>query len=374
MAPRRKTLSDIGVAELKPKTKRYAHPDPEQRGHYIRVQPSGAKTYVVVARDPGGKQVWQTVGDVGVLDIAAAREKAREIIKAIVEGTDRAGPQSYRKVSDEWFKRHVERKDRRLRSAPNIRCYLDRHILPAWKDRDFKSIKRSDLAKLLDHIEDTAGAVAADQVLSVVSSISNWYAARDDNYMSPVVRGMRRSQPKERARDRILNDDEIRAVWAAAEANGTFGAFIRVALLTGQRKDKVISMKWEDLDGDVWRIPSEEREKGNAGDLELPADSDRHHQEAASIRVEPARLRRPRRCTLEFASPRARLRSTGRCRFRTGQSMICAGRLGLCCRVPASAPSMPSASSDTSSVALKGSMTGTATAKRRPRRCVRWPA
>ena len=81
---------------------------------------------------------------------------------------------------------------------------------------------------------------------------------------------MRRSNPKERARDRILNDDEIRAVWKAAEANGTFGAFVRLALLTGQRKDKVATMRWEDLDDAVWHIPSEEREKGNAGDLELP--------------------------------------------------------------------------------------------------------
>ena len=123
----------------------------------------------------------------------------------------------------------------------------------------------------MDKVEDNAGPVAADLTLSIIRSISNWYATRDDNYVSPVVRGMRRSKPKERARDRILSDDEIRAVWKAAEANGTFGAFVRLALLTGQRKDKIASMKWADLDGAVWHIPSEEREKGNAGDLELPA-------------------------------------------------------------------------------------------------------
>ena len=67
----------------------------------------------------------------------------------------------------------------------------------------------------------------------MVSAICNWYAARHDNYTSPIVKGMRRSNPKERARDRILNDDELRAVWQAASENGTFGAFVRVLLLTG---------------------------------------------------------------------------------------------------------------------------------------------
>jgi integrase len=83
---------------------------------------------------------------------------------------------------------------------------------------------------------------------------------------------MRRTNPKARARSRILNDDEIREVWHVAEANGTFGAFIRVALLTAQRRDKVATMRWCDLaNDDEWSIPRfEKREKGTAGFLVLP--------------------------------------------------------------------------------------------------------
>ena len=58
----RKTLSDKGVAALKVRPQRYAYPDPELRGHYVRVQPSGAKAFVTVARSPAGKQVWTHVG------------------------------------------------------------------------------------------------------------------------------------------------------------------------------------------------------------------------------------------------------------------------------------------------------------------------
>ena len=101
--------------------------------------------------------------------------------------------------------------------------------------------------------------------------ICNWYATRNDDYASPIVRGMRRSNPKERERDRILNDDEIRAVWAEAERGGTFGAFVRVLLLTAQRRDTVASMRWADVAVDgTWSIPSEDRAKGTGGELVLP--------------------------------------------------------------------------------------------------------
>ena len=105
-----------------------------------------------------------------------------------------------------------------MRSARRISRDLDRYILPAWGNRGFAGIKRGDVAELLDSIEDSAGPVAADKVLAHISKLCNWYATRHDNYSSPVVKGMRRSNPKERARERILNDDEIRTVWKAAES------------------------------------------------------------------------------------------------------------------------------------------------------------
>jgi integrase len=104
-----------------------------------------------------------------------------------------------------------------------------------------------------------------------VRGIMNWYASRHDDYVPPIVRGMRRTSPKERARSRILDDHEIRLIWKQAKANGTFGACIRLLLLTAQRRDKVASMKWADvsLDG-TWTIAVEAREKGTAGELVLP--------------------------------------------------------------------------------------------------------
>jgi integrase len=108
-------------------------------------------------------------------------------------------------------------------------------------------------------------------VLAIVCKIMNWQAPRIDDYVPPVVHGMRRTNPKERARKRTLTDDEIRAVWKMAEGNGAFGALIRLLLLTAQRRSKVLALRWRDVSADgVWTIPTEAREKGNAGELALP--------------------------------------------------------------------------------------------------------
>ena len=163
------------------------------------------------------------------------------------------------------MKLHCEAKG--LRSLDEYRYQIGR-MEHEWTGRDFKSLGRGDVSKLLDKVETKSGQRQANLTLAVFSSMANWYAAREDDYRSPVVRGMKRGDTA--GRDRILDDDELRAVWKQAEANGTFGAFVRLSLLTGQRKEKVAAMRWEDIDGAVWTIPTEAREKGNAGVLVLP--------------------------------------------------------------------------------------------------------
>ena len=108
--------------------------------------------------------------------------------------------------------------------------------------------------------------------MAITRGIMNWYASRNDDYVPPIVRGMQRTNPKDRARNRMLSDDEIRAVWKVAEASGAFGALIRLLLLTAQRREKVVTMRWADIavDGATWSIPGEAREKGDAKELVLP--------------------------------------------------------------------------------------------------------
>ena len=271
---RRKTLTNRMITTLPRKRRRYTVTDPEQRGMYVRVPPQGPCVYAAVARDPYGKQVWATLGSADVLAIADARAKAREAICRIKEGKPAfepppVRPDSFEAVAANWFKRHVIAK--KLRTRDEIERVLAKYVLPHWRDREFESLRRSDVTKLLDHVEDHHGRRMADVVLTVVRSIGNWHASRNDDYVSPFVRGMGRTDPGAGRRSRILDDDELRALWAATES-GTFGALVRTLLLTGQRLGKVVAMKWDAIDADgVWTIPSvSPREKGTARSLKLP--------------------------------------------------------------------------------------------------------
>jgi integrase len=269
--PRRPTLTDKMVEALPKKRKRYILADPEMRGMYIRVPAEGPNIFVAVARDPYDKQIWHTIGNTDTIGIDEARDLAREAIRRIKVGKRAIEPppdkpDAFSAVAENWIKRHVASK--KLRSQFEIERVLKKYVFPFWKDRDFISIKRSDVASLLDHIEDNHGARQADAVLAVIRNIANWFASRDDNYVSPFVRGM--SRHKAGARKRILDDDELRAIWKAAETDGPFGAVVRLLLLTGQRREKVATMKWADVADGIWTIATAEREKGNAGTLRLP--------------------------------------------------------------------------------------------------------
>jgi integrase len=203
------------------------------------------------------------------LGVAAARKAAFAFDPKEAYAAAQAG--SFRQVAEDWIKDYVIKK--KLRTQGEIERILRVYVYPSWAARPFFEIKRLDVNVLLRRVEEKHGAPQADAVLKVVRGIMNWYATQDGNYVSQIVRGMHRDKrdASERARDRILDDNEIRAVWTATEDLGRYGAMIRILLLTGQRLSKVVGMKWSDIGEDgVWRVASEAREKGNIGEVRLP--------------------------------------------------------------------------------------------------------
>lgn len=289
------------VAEVRPDpAKRLMISDPGTRGLYLRVTPNGAKTYTIVARNPQGKQIWREVGPADLVSLDDARAKAKEGVQRIKKGEEpfdeAKPPKTFRDVSLDFLALHVKaivevdgkgkvvrdgdgkrivrnaKHGVPLRSAHEIVRQFDEHFWPAWGDEPFTSVRRKDVAELLDDMEKKGRAGMGDHLLATLSKLANWYAARDEDYVSPIIKGMRRTRPAEQARNRILSDDEIRAVWIEAGKQGVFGAILRTCLLTAQRRDKVRTMRWEDVDLDtgLWTIPAEAREKTNARELTLP--------------------------------------------------------------------------------------------------------
>jgi integrase len=266
-------LTDKQLKEkIRRERKRFTVADPEQGGMYIRVPPKGPRIYVVIARDPYGKQQFGKVGTDAELTLEQARDIAREYLRRIKQGKPAkeppaSPPESVEGVTADWLRNHVDRNG--LRTAGEIRRIINRYILPVWRKKPFVDIRRSDVALLLDKIGRENGQRTADTTLTVLRSVAGWLQERLDDYHSPFSKIKKRAQNGARAR--VLDDDELRRVWHAADGAGAFGGLVKLLLLTGQRLSKVREVRWADIDaGGVWHVPSEVREKGNIGSVQLP--------------------------------------------------------------------------------------------------------
>jgi hypothetical protein len=148
-----------------------------------------------------------------------------------------------------------------LRSASQEHTHSSGSYIVALLRRrgEITQIKRSTVTALLDKIvlrtlrhekigKPLGGSVTADATLAALSKLFNWHASRSDDFVSPIVRGMRRAKPPmERARQRVLSDDELRVMWPILGDMGVFGASVRCMLLTAQRVRKVARMRRQEI-------------------------------------------------------------------------------------------------------------------------------
>jgi integrase len=258
-----RALTDITIRKLKPAAVRREIPDPGAHGLYAVVQPTGRKGYAVRYRYFGvPKKLTLPPG----ITLAQARKLAADAMYEVSQGRDpaearktaaekaeRARADTLRSVAEEYLTR--ERK--RLRTIDQRRSIFERLVYPALGGgRQIGTIKRKDVIRVLDHVEDNHGQRMADYTLATLSRLFNWHAIRDDEFKSPIVRGMRRQNAKQHARTRVLSDDELRAVWAAASTKGPFPAYVKFLLLTAARRTEAAAMTWAELDGTDWTLPA----------------------------------------------------------------------------------------------------------------------
>ncbi len=285
-----------GVAALKPRAARYAYAR-SRAARALRPRSAEPAQNLRHRRPRSGRQAdldHDRRGRCRVHRRGASQGARGDQTGARRPAAGRGQGRHIRDVAELWRKRHVEANG--LRSAKEIARLLGVHVCPAGRTASSLASAAATSPPCSTTSQDNHSARQADYVLNVVRSIMNWFATRHDDYMPPIVRGMRRQNPGAQARARILDDDEIRPIWKAAEANGTFGAIVRMCLLTAQRRRKVAAMRWADISVDgEWTIPSEAREKDAAGTLAAAGCRVDHHPRAAAPWRQSVSFRRSRR-------------------------------------------------------------------------------
>lgn len=264
----RKPLTAVALERLRPKPFRYEVGDPGAQGLRVLVTPTGSKSFVLRYRF-GGKPKKHTIGP-AVIGLAAARAEAAKAIYELAQGRDpaaakRAIREEQRRaalaVEDTFYsvsERLLQLEGHKIRTADSRRKRLEKHVYPEIGRRAVTDIKRSDVVRLLDKIEANSGPAMAHAVLAYVKRVFSWYTARSDTFANPLaVRGLGRVNPKERIRERILNDDEIRRVWKAADGfEGPEGPFVQFLLATACRRGEAAGLRFDELSGSVWRLPA----------------------------------------------------------------------------------------------------------------------
>lgn len=233
--------------------------DEGRPGLALRVSRAGSRSWTYHFT-LGGRRVRMTFGTYPATSLAKAHTLADEAKAALEAGRDPrsalAKPQTLKAICEEW----AEREGAGLRTGEDRKATLERLVYPTLGNRPIGDIRRSDIVRLLDRIEDDSGPVMADQTLAFIRRVFTWYASRDDDFRSPIVRGMARTKPKARARKRILADDEIRDVWAAlstADVPACYPPFVKSLLLCATRRTESARMHSTEIDGELWTIPGE---------------------------------------------------------------------------------------------------------------------
>jgi integrase len=234
--------------------------DTAMPGFGLMVTRKGARSYVVQYRAHGRSRRLSL--DAGALSLDAARREARKHLGEVAKGGDplkerrresAAASDTLRAITESYLRRE----GKKIRTMDERRRTLERLVLPSFGMRPIDDIGRSDIVRLLDKIEDTSGPVMADRTLAYLRKVMNWHATRSDTFRSPIVRGMARTKQAERARDRILSDDEIRRLWRATETRPEpFASLVRFLLLTGCRRGEALYMTRSELNGRDWLIPA----------------------------------------------------------------------------------------------------------------------
>jgi integrase len=248
----------------------------------FRVTANGERSLSVRTRI-NGEQVRLTYrGAATIKNLSEARTWARQTVDACKAGFDprkeqeasaaaskRAAELAERRAFGKVVAKYLERrlrKEKENRTAAASERLFDVYFLPRWRDLSVLDIGRSDVNDVLDSIYDGkvkfegetyGGPVMADRALAQLRACFNWWETQDDKFRSPVVRGMARTSAAKLARDRVLSDAELRALWAATAGADTFHGIARALLLTAQRRDEVASMARAEIASDVWTIPAE---------------------------------------------------------------------------------------------------------------------
>jgi len=247
--------------------------DIEKPGFGVKVTPAGKKVFILQYRrgGRGSKTIRYTIGPYGVWTVAAAEREAGRLLLLVGQGLDPGTEKqnsrrlavgtNFDKIADLYLEEQV--KPHTPRSYEFVESILRVHVRPAFKGEALPHITEDDIRDLISKLPLTKTALRRN-VFAVLRPFFKW-AKGEKRVIKLNPMADMDAPPAAASRDRVLDDDEMRTVWRAANTLPyPFGPWIRLLLALGQRRTEVASLEWKELNRQEseWIIPGSKTKNG----------------------------------------------------------------------------------------------------------------
>jgi integrase len=248
--------------------------DDELPGFGVRVTNTG-KVFLLQYR-LGMRQRRLTLGKTGIVDLDAARRRAKAALAEVARGIDPQAARDEAKMPKPQdltllglVSRYLPVAERKLKASTY--AGLELHLTKHWQPLHglaAASIERRHVAARLNELGQGRTGIGANRSRAALSSLFTWAIGEGLVDVNPVTGTNRPGE--EVSRDRVLSDAELRAIWLNV-GEGHYGAIVKLLMLTGQRRDEIGAMRWSELDLDkaLWTIPKERTKNGLEHDVPL---------------------------------------------------------------------------------------------------------
>jgi integrase len=242
-------------------------------GFGVKITPKGRKVFIVLYRTGGaGSHLRKyTIGPYGRVTLHQARVAAQKVFAARLEGRDPAAEkrEAKRRVVadrvDDLLENFIAQRLSKNRSVVEISRLLRREVGKPWASRSIHTIGKRDVVEVVSAIVQRGAPGAANKTLKSLKTFLRWCVGQAILDQSPAEGVPLPS--KEVARDRVLEDSELtQVILAARKIGGPYGAITEFLALTGQRREEVACLDWEELDlaQRIWTIPKARTKNGKA--------------------------------------------------------------------------------------------------------------
>jgi integrase len=217
----------------------------------------------------GGRRERTTIGAYPVVTLAEARKRATHYAAAARDGLSATTVDARQRarnltVSDAHDDYLVEVGKALRPTTLSLKRQMGRdHIAPTIGKRTLSAIRKADVIETVTAVAAKGLPVQANRVFAEIMAFLRWAEAKDYVVGVPAIRRkdmQRLGAAREKPRARTLTDIELAEVWrASGEVGDTSSDFLRLLALTGQRRDEVRLMAWDEIDlrAGMWTIPAD---------------------------------------------------------------------------------------------------------------------